>query len=198
MAGGRPSEYNPEVTDELCARLICGGYNGEPRSLRSVCSDSDMPGISTVFGWMRKHPEFTVQYARACEARADADAEIIREIADTTEVGIEQKLERVFVLGEGDGQIEILAKDGSEEPPAGARVEMRVVEEKRRDMIEHRKLRIDTRKWLMERMRPKKYRPSVAHEHTGADGGPIATIGGTMTPEQAAEAYAATLRGNGG
>lgn len=51
--------------------------------------------------------------------------------------------------------------------------------------------------WLKNRRRAE-WRDKIDHEHTGADGGPISVIGGAMTPEQAAEAYAATLRGNGG
>jgi len=35
------------------------------------------------------------------------------------------------------------------------------------------KLRIDTRKWLMSKMAPKKYGDKVVNEHSGPDGGPI-------------------------
>ncbi len=35
------------------------------------------------------------------------------------------------------------------------------------------KLRVDTRKWLMSRILPKKYGDRVQNEHTGPDGGPI-------------------------
>ena len=35
------------------------------------------------------------------------------------------------------------------------------------------RLRVDTRKWLMARMAPKKYGDKVTQEHTGADGGPV-------------------------
>jgi phage terminase small subunit len=39
---------------------------------------------------------------------------------------------------------------------------------------------------------------SERHEHTGAGGGPIQTVTTAMTPQEAAEAYAATLHGNKG
>lgn len=35
------------------------------------------------------------------------------------------------------------------------------------------RLRVDTRKWLMARMAPKKYGDKITQEHTGADGGPV-------------------------
>lgn len=38
------------------------------------------------------------------------------------------------------------------------------------------KLRVDTRKWLMSKMDPKKYGDRQEHRHTGANGGPIQTV----------------------
>lgn len=41
------------------------------------------------------------------------------------------------------------------------------------DVIARSRLRVDTRKWLMARMAPKKYGDKVVQEHTGPDGGPV-------------------------
>ena len=38
------------------------------------------------------------------------------------------------------------------------------------------RLRVDTRKWLMSKMDPKKYGDRQEHRHTGANGGPIQTV----------------------
>lgn len=35
------------------------------------------------------------------------------------------------------------------------------------------RLRVDTRKWALSRMNPKKYGDKVTNEHTGPDGGPV-------------------------
>lgn len=35
------------------------------------------------------------------------------------------------------------------------------------------KLKVDTRKWLMSRLDPKRYGDKITQEHTGADGGPV-------------------------
>jgi hypothetical protein len=41
------------------------------------------------------------------------------------------------------------------------------------DVIARSRLRVDTRKWLMARMAPKKYGDKITQEHTGNDGGPL-------------------------
>ena len=72
----RPSDYSPELTAVMCARMA------EGVSLRSICLADDMPDKATVFRWLAAHKEFRDQYARAREARADAMAEEILEISD--------------------------------------------------------------------------------------------------------------------
>lgn len=118
---GRPSTYTQELADRICEQLAMG------RSIRSICKEEDMPAVSTFFKWLREYKEFSKQYARAKQESADAMAEEILYIADTTEEG-----------------------ETVTEKPDG-------VEVKRGDMLGHRKLRIDTRKWLMAKMKPKKY-----------------------------------------
>lgn len=41
------------------------------------------------------------------------------------------------------------------------------------------------------------FKETVRNELTGVNGGPIRTINGEMSPKEAAEAYAETLKGNG-
>lgn len=72
----RPTTYSPDRTAVICARLA----QGEP--LRSICADAEMPGMSTVFEWLAKYPEFAETYARAREEQADALADDIVRIAD--------------------------------------------------------------------------------------------------------------------
>lgn len=119
---GRPSEYNQEIASQLCAQLA------EGISLRTVCKSPDMPGLSTVFKWLHKHPEFVEQYARAKEESAEAMAEDILDIADdgTNDWMTIQK-----------GKLEIEVPD--------------------KEVIMRSRLRVDTRKWLMSKMKPKKY-----------------------------------------
>ena len=68
------------------------------------------------------------QYARARESQADAIFDEILAIADTPMVGEKRKVK----------------EDGSVEIQTG-------------DMIEHRRLQVDARKWMAGKLRPKKY-----------------------------------------
>ncbi|QZN94120.1 DNA packaging protein [Symbiopectobacterium purcellii] len=74
--GGRPSDFSPELADEICSLLMVG------ESLRSICKRQGMPVLSTVTLWLSKHEEFSVQYARAREIQAEVLAEDAMNIAD--------------------------------------------------------------------------------------------------------------------
>ena len=53
--------------------------------------------------------------------------------------------------------------------------------------VQNRKLRVDTRKWLLSKLAPKKYGEKIQTELTGADGGPIKVADATsMTDDQLA------------
>lgn len=117
----------------------------EGESLRGICSNKDMPDKATVMRWLAANTEFRDQYARAREVQADFWAEQIIEISDTPMEGTR--------VEEG--------KDGSKTV--------------REDMLGHRRLQVDTRKWLMARMAPKKYGDRLTQEVSGPAGGPIQT-----------------------
>lgn len=55
------------------------------------------------------------------------------------------------------------------------------VDQTQHDVIARAKLRIDTRKWMAGKLRPKVYGEKVVQEHTGANGGPIETKDTSMT-----------------
>jgi hypothetical protein len=97
--------------------------------------------------WLAEHQEFRDQYARAREAQADYWAEEIVEIADD---------------GTND-YVDRQNKDGS------------TYETVNSEHINRSRLRVDTRKWLMARMAPKKYGDRITQEVSGPNGGPIQT-----------------------
>lgn len=129
---GRPTIYTPELAAELCAYLAMG------ESLRTVCAREGIPGMTTVFRWLGASnvepwaPDFREQYARAKEEAADAMAEEILYISDNTEVG-----EIVVTKPDKSGKM--------------------VTETRKEDMLGHRRLQVDTRKFLMAKMKPKRY-----------------------------------------
>lgn len=136
---GRPSTYSEEIAERICARLA------EGRSLRSICKDSDAPGLSTVTAWVRTRPEFQARYALAREAQADALADEILDIVDDAT--------NDWVTRE--------RKDGSTETVLDA------------EHVQRSRLRVDARKWLAAKMAPKKYGDVQKLEHSGPDGAPI-------------------------
>jgi hypothetical protein len=76
MAGGRPSDFTPELGQLILERIA------EGESLRKVCRADDLPSRETVRRWLRDDPEFRAQYALAREEQADAKFEEAWEIAD--------------------------------------------------------------------------------------------------------------------
>lgn len=112
---------------EEIALIICDRL-ADGESLKAICEDDDMPARSTVFKWLAENKQFSDMYARAREEQADAIFDEIIAIADTPMIGEKTKT----------------GKDGNVEVQTG-------------DMIEHRRLQVDARKWMAGKLRPKKY-----------------------------------------
>jgi len=74
-------KFSQEVFNTICERIA----NGE--SLRSICSNNDMPGRTAFFRWLQEDEgvDLQNQYARAREQQADHYFEQVVEIADTEE-----------------------------------------------------------------------------------------------------------------
>lgn len=141
MAGGRPSDYNPEIAEKVCAMLADGV------SLRTVCLSDDMPAKTTVFKWLREHEEFANQYAHAKEQSTVAQFEDMLSIAD------EDPLEP------------LIDKEGLPVIVDGV-----VVRAATKTSIDHARLRIDTRKWALAKMLPKKYGDRIQQDVTMPEG----------------------------
>lgn len=124
----KPVKFSEAVFTQICEGLANG------RSLRSICTASDMPHAGTVCRWLAEDTDGKLreQYARARDAQADVMADEILMIADT------------------------------EEDPQKARV------------------RIDARKWLAGKMKPKVYGDKQQVEHTG--GVNITVVDGYSNP----------------
>lgn len=87
MQTGRPSDFTPEIANEICERLSKG------ESLRKITGadrDDFMPAETTVRRWLAGtedwNEEFRRQYAHAREAQADHYADEIVAIADCTDL----------------------------------------------------------------------------------------------------------------
>ena len=116
------------------------------QSLRSICKSDDLPSMRTVFKWLGQNEAFAQQYTRARDIHADAVFEEIREISDTPVLGVKT-----------------VSKPTGTETTEG-------------DMIEHRRLQIDARKWLLGKMAPKKYGDKSQIEHSGSVGFDLSNV----------------------
>lgn len=129
----------PSEYSEKRANQICERL-ADGESLKSICAKGNMPHRATVFRWLAAHDEFRDMYARAREAQADALFDEILDIANTPIEGTKCKVD----------------KDGN------------VMEVTKGDMIEHRRLQIDARKWIAAKLRPKVYGDKIDVDVTGA------------------------------
>ena len=72
---GRPSTFTQATADAICERIAAG------ESLRAICAEKEMPGLSVVFQWLNAQPSFADQYARARETQADTLADEMLDIS---------------------------------------------------------------------------------------------------------------------
>lgn len=135
-----------EYTQDI-ADEICGQI-AEGYSLRTICKAESMPCVTTVFNWIRTYPEFLKQYEKAKEEQADALAEEMLDIAD-------------------DGTNDWMEKKNQEGECIGWQVNG--------EHVQRSRLRLDTRKWIASKLKPKKYGDKVAHVGGNENDPPIST-----------------------
>lgn len=75
-AGGRPTIYTQELADRICEEIALG------KSIRTVCLAAEMPGLSSIFKWIRENKEFSQQYAQATSERSECQHEDLLELGD--------------------------------------------------------------------------------------------------------------------
>lgn len=114
---------------EETADIICERIS-DGESLRSICEGDDMPSKSTVFKWLSQQQKFADQYARAREAQADALFDDLLTIAD-------------------DGTNDWMERKNSDGTAIGW--------QENGEALRRSQIRIDARKWMAGKLRPKKY-----------------------------------------
>jgi hypothetical protein len=130
----------PSNFSQAMADRICSRI-AEGESLRSVCRDDKMPAMSTVFRWLQAHKSFQEQYARAKEVGLESMADEILEIAD-------DECTMVKHPADEDQMVEVVFDSTA---------------------VARNRLRVDTRKWLLSKLAPKKYgdKVDVNANHSG-------------------------------
>lgn len=129
MAKNKPRGRPSSYTPEI-AKSICERLSaGE--SLRSICRDDEMPSEVSVRRWVVEDREgFSAHYARARDAGLECMAEELLEIAD-------------------DGSNDWMEKHSEDGASLGWALNG--------EHVQRSRVRIDTRKWLLSKMAPKRY-----------------------------------------
>jgi hypothetical protein len=138
----------------------------EGESVRAICASEGMPGRSTVHRWLVSDEAFARDYAAARLILADVLFDEIMEIADTPKLGIKRT-----------------------NKPTGE-------EFTEADMIEHRRLQVDARKWVASKMNPRKYGEATLLKHADANGERFREMESTEIAARLA-AIAASVAGKG-
>lgn len=114
-------------TQEVADR-ICVEIATTSKSLKTICSLDDMPDAATVMRWLRDNEAFRDQYTRAKEEQADFLAEEIIEISD-------DGTNDYMTITKGDQTYNV----------------------EDREVTNRSKLRVEARKWIASKLKPKKY-----------------------------------------
>lgn len=124
----RPVGRPTDYSEEI-ADTICLQL-AEGRSLNLICHDEGMPDKSTVFRWLYRHVEFRDKYRAAREAQTFCVEDELGEIAD-------------------DGRNDWMEKHNQRGEFIGWQING--------EAVARSKLRFEYRRWLLERMQPKRF-----------------------------------------
>jgi hypothetical protein len=130
----KTSKGRKSIYSQELADRICELLATHPIGLVSLCKMyPDLPSPSIIRKWLiePEKSEFLHQYEIALSMRADLFFDEILEIADSPQIGET-----------------ITTKAGAKEVTQA-------------DMIQHRRLRIDVRKWIVSKLMPRKYGDST-------------------------------------
>lgn len=130
-----------DYTEDLAESICARLAQGE--SMRKISLDDDMPSCKTMFTWLRVHESFLQQYETAKAECADMYAEEIIEIADDT----------------ANDYIDVTDDNGA---TGATRLNT--------EHVQRSRLRIDSRKWIASKLKPKKYGDKIQQEITAPEG----------------------------
>jgi hypothetical protein len=156
----------PTVFTQEIADTICRRMM-QGETLRQIVRDEAMPCRSSVHNWLATNKAFMDQYAKARELQADT---IFDEMFDIADDGSNDWM----LKKSGDDEIEVL----------------------NHEHVQRSRLRIDTRKWALARMAPKKYGEKLETTLKGDEDAPL-VIDDRVAARQIAFLLSSAVRQNG-
>ena len=118
----------PDLYNEEIAAKICEDIATSSRSLRTICAQEGYPSVGTILKWLNTNESFLASYTRAKQEQADY---LIEEMIDIADDGSND----LMTVVKGDTSYEMENKE----------------------VTNRSKLRVETRKWIASKLKPKKY-----------------------------------------
>lgn len=131
MKPPKKAQGRPSIFTKELADTICARL-ANGESLRTICYEKDMPDHSTVISWTLSNELFYNQYARAREIQAEVMFDEILEISD-----------------DGSNDLMTITKGNVS------------YNTEDREVTNRSKLRVDSRKWYLSKVLPKKFGDKV-------------------------------------
>lgn len=115
-------------------------------SLRKITLDDDMPSATAVDKWLVKDD-------------TEGDGKLVVQYARARERQADHYVEEIVDIADETSHDKYVDEQGNERTNS--------------EVVQRSRLRIDARKWVAGKMRPKKYGEKIIQEHTDTDGGSI-------------------------
>lgn len=144
-----PVEFSEQVVSDICVHLA------EGKSLRQIQAIAGMPTKSAVFKWLLEGKAY-----KAAGEHNHPKALFVDQYACAREVQADCLADEILEISD-DSEYDTIKDESGKEI-----VNM--------NHIQRDRLRVDSRKWLAGKLKPKVYGEKVTQENTGLDGGPIA------------------------
>ena len=136
-----------KYTNAIAAEICTRLAAGE--SLRSICRDTHMPTDTVVQEWVRGEPR------DGRHPFEDGREDFAVHYARAKEAGLELMAEEILQIADAD----YTGPDGHADNA----------------LVQQARLRVDSRRWLLSKLMPKKYGDKVTQEITGDAGAPLVT-----------------------
>ena len=101
---GQPTKYSPVIANKICTLI-----STNPKGLRTLIRENNLPDRQTIYNWLNTYPEFFDQYMRAKEQQAHVLADETLDIAAEVPIYLDKDgNERIDngILGKSKLQIE--------------------------------------------------------------------------------------------
>jgi hypothetical protein len=154
----RSAPYDPIIAQTICDRLAAG------EMLRKICKSPGYPAESTVRMWVLDDTAgFATLYARARNIWFDVVAEDTIAISDTPKKGKKTETKEVgrecSLCGKDLRWLSGWKHSEDRSVMCEGAIAKKVFEEKvtTGDTVERARLQVDTRKWLLAKLRPDRY-----------------------------------------